>query len=43
MSGFVRYCLSLMDSDATATLRTDGTLALDMLGMMLMYFVLANL
>ncbi len=34
---------SLMDSDATATLRTDGTLALDMLGMMLMYFVPANL
>ena len=34
---------SLMDSDATATLRTDGTLVLDMLGMMLMYFVPANL
>ena len=34
---------SLMDSDATATLRTDGTLALDMLGMMLMYVVPANL
>ena len=34
---------SLMDSDAIATLRTDGTLALDMLGMMLMHFVPANL
>ena len=34
---------SLMDSDATATLRIDGTLALDMLGMMLMHFVPANL
>lgn len=28
---------SLMDSDATATLRTDGTLALDMLGMTAWY------